>query len=99
VLLEDVVERLGFGVSALVVGARALVLVLVLVLGWPRKTCSPSQFDELWGDMSAIADLDCSFFVVPRSRGQQLKDPDQLDGWLRDGSAAHIESLCEWEGD
>ena len=21
----------------------------------------------------------------------------QLDGWLRDGSAKHIESLCEWE--
>ena len=25
------------------------------------------------------------------------KDPAQLDGWLRDGTAAHVESLCEWE--
>jgi hypothetical protein len=33
----------------------------------------------------------------PRLRGQQLKDPSQLDGWLRDGSAAYLESLCEWE--
>jgi len=35
--------------------------------------------------------------VVPRQRGQQLKEPAQLDGWLRDGAAAYIESLCEWE--
>jgi hypothetical protein len=39
----------------------------------------------------------CQFVVVPRLRGQQLKDPAQLDGWLRDGSAAHVESLCEWK--
>ena len=31
-----------------------------------------------------------------RARGQQLKDQAQLDGWLRDGSAAYVESLCEW---
>ncbi|MDP6423944.1 MAG: UTP--glucose-1-phosphate uridylyltransferase, partial [Planctomycetota bacterium] len=55
-----------------------------------------TQFEKLWGDMSAIADIDTSFFVVPRSRGQQLKDPHQLDGWLRDGSAAHVETLCQW---
>ena len=36
------------------------------------------------------------FIVVPRLRGQQLKDPAQLDAWLRDGSAAYIDSLCEW---
>jgi hypothetical protein len=34
---------------------------------------------------------------VPRLRGQQLKEVDQLDGWLRDGSAAYLESLCAWE--
>ena len=55
-----------------------------------------TQFEKLWGDMSALPDIRCCFFVVPRSRGQQLKDPGQLDGWLRDGSAAHVESLCEW---
>jgi hypothetical protein len=26
-----------------------------------------------------------------------LKEPAQLDGWLRDGSAAYVDSLCEWE--
>jgi hypothetical protein len=55
-----------------------------------------AQFEKLWGDMTALPDLDCRFVVVPRLRGQQLKDVAQLDGWLRDGSAAYVESLCEW---
>jgi hypothetical protein len=46
--------------------------------------------------MSALPDVVCRFPVVPRSRGQQLKDQSQLDGWLRDGSAAAVASLCEW---
>jgi hypothetical protein len=29
-------------------------------------------------------------------RGQQLKEPAQLDAWLRDGSATYTESLCAW---
>jgi len=56
-----------------------------------------SQFEKLWVDMTALPELDCRFVVVPRLRGQQLKDPAQLDGWLRDGSAAYVESLCEWD--
>lgn len=56
-----------------------------------------AQFEKLWGDMSALAEVDCRYVVVPRLRGQQLKEQAQLDGWLRDGSAAHVESLCEWE--
>jgi hypothetical protein len=55
-----------------------------------------AQFEKLWGDMTALAELDCRFAVVPRVRGQQLKEPAQLDGWLRDGSAGYVESLCEW---
>jgi len=56
-----------------------------------------AQFEKLWSDMSAIGDLDCAYLAVPRMRGQQLKDQAQLDGWLRDGSAAHVEALCAWE--
>ncbi len=56
-----------------------------------------AQFEKLWGDMSALPDLRCAFVAVPRARGQQLKDPAQLDGWLRDGSAAYVEALCAWE--
>jgi hypothetical protein len=55
-----------------------------------------AQFEKLWGDMTALSDLTCSFVAVPRMRGQQLKEPAQLDAWLRDGSAAHAESLCAW---
>jgi hypothetical protein len=57
-----------------------------------------AQFEKLWGDMTALSEVDCRFFVVPRLRGQQLKDQAQLDGWLRDGTAAHVESLCQWQG-
>ena len=38
--------------------------------------------------MTSLPEADCKFIVVPRVRGQQLKDQSQLDGWLRDGSAA-----------
>ena len=55
-----------------------------------------AQFEKLWGDMTALPELDCRFVVVPRERGQQLKEPAQLDGWLRDGSAAYLESLGDW---
>jgi hypothetical protein len=47
--------------------------------------------------MTALPGVDCGFVAVTRLRGQQLKDPGQLDGWLRDGSAAYVEGLCDWE--
>jgi hypothetical protein len=46
--------------------------------------------------MTALPELKCRFVAVPRVRGQQLKEPAQLDGWLRDGSAAYVESLCDY---
>jgi hypothetical protein len=55
-----------------------------------------AQFEKLWGDMTAVSEIESRFVVVPRLRGQQLKDIAQLDGWLRDGSAAHVESLGDW---
>jgi hypothetical protein len=54
------------------------------------------QWEKLFGDMSAVSEIDSAFFVVSRLRGQQLKDQSQLDGWLRDGSAAYVEGLCDW---
>jgi hypothetical protein len=56
-----------------------------------------AQFEKLWGDMTALPEWDCRFVLVSRARGQQLKEPAQLDGWLRDGSAAFVESLCAWD--
>ena len=55
-----------------------------------------TQFEKLWGDMTALPEMDCGYVVVPRQRGQQLKEVAQLDGWLRDGSAAYVEKLCDW---
>ncbi len=56
-----------------------------------------AQFEKLWGDMTALPELDCRFVVTSRARGQQLKEVAQLDGWLRDGSAAYVEKLCDWK--
>ena len=55
-----------------------------------------AQFEKLWGDMSSLPDLNCSFLAVDRNRGQQLKDTAQLDGWANDGSMMHVRSLCEF---
>jgi hypothetical protein len=57
-----------------------------------------AQFEKLWSDLTALPEINTQFVVVPRLRGQQLKDQAQLDGWLRDGSAAYVEGLCEWGG-
>jgi UTP--glucose-1-phosphate uridylyltransferase len=61
-----------------------------------EDTFPVSQFEKLWGDMSAMPEVDCQFIAVSTLRGQQLKEQAQLDGWLRDGSAAAIEKLCRW---
>ncbi|MHB9025473.1 MAG: UTP--glucose-1-phosphate uridylyltransferase [Armatimonadota bacterium] len=55
-----------------------------------------AQFEKLWGDMSALPDIACGYLVVPRRRGQQLKDPAQLDPWVADGSKAYIAGLCDF---
>jgi hypothetical protein len=55
-----------------------------------------TQFEKLWGDMTAVGSMESRFIAVSRLRGQQLKEQSQLDGWLRDGSAAYIETLCDF---
>jgi hypothetical protein len=55
-----------------------------------------AQFEKLWVDMTALPEMACEYAVVPRMRGQQLKEPAQLDGWLRDGSAAYVNALCDF---
>ncbi len=56
-----------------------------------------TQFEKLWTDMTVLSEVDCGFLAVPLLRGQQLKQQAQLDGWLRDGSAAYVKRLCQWE--
>ena len=38
-----------------------------------------AQIEKLWSDMSALSDIQCGYIAVPRMRGQQMKDPAQLD--------------------
>ncbi len=55
-----------------------------------------TQFEKLWGDMTTLSDVSCGYLAVPRLRGQQLKDPDELDAWTYDGSKDYVESICEF---
>jgi hypothetical protein len=36
----------------------------------------------------------CGYLVVPRPRGQQMKDPAQLDAWVIDGSKDYVAGLA-----
>lgn len=53
-----------------------------------------AQIEKLWSDMSGLKDVRCGYIAVPRWRGQQMKDPAQLDAWVTDGSKDYIASLC-----
>ncbi len=55
-----------------------------------------AQFEKLFVDMTALPEIRCSYAVVSRQRGQQLKEPAQLDGWVRDGSADYVNALAQW---
>ncbi len=61
-----------------------------------EDTFPVSQFEKLWVDMTALPEVPTGYAVVSRHRGQQLKDPAQLDSWLRDGSADFVNHLCAW---
>ncbi len=51
-----------------------------------------AQFEKLWGDMTGLEDLTVNYFSVSRYRGQQLKEPSQLDMWVNDGSLEYVRS-------
>ncbi len=55
-----------------------------------------AQFEKLFVDMTALSELDCAYAAVSQQRGQQLKEPAQLDRWLRDGSAEYVDALAKW---
>jgi len=56
-----------------------------------------AQFEKLWGDITRLEDFDVHYIAVNRQRGQQLKDPAQLDRWVADGSCKSIEDLAEFK--
>lgn len=92
-------ERVGEAVRR--VGARLPTYITIKEVkkrwGHGQEDVFPvSQYEKLWTDMTALPDVGCGFLEVPRMRGQQLKDPAQLDGWVRDGSAAYVNALCDF---
>jgi hypothetical protein len=90
-------DRVAAGVRALAAKLPSYVTLKDVKKRWGhgQEDIFPvAQFEKLWGDMTALPDVPVRFFAVPRARGQQLKDQAQLDGWLRDGSAAGVEQLC-----
>ena len=100
-------DRIQLGHSAIVdqaVRAMAIKLPTYITIkdvkkrwGLGQEDVYPvTQFEKLWGDMSTLSDVACEYIAVETMRGQQMKDPGQLDGWVRDGSAAYINSLCRW---
>jgi hypothetical protein len=92
-------EKVAAGVRAVAARMPTYVTLKDVKKRWGRgqeDVFPVAQFEKLWGDMTALPELDCRFVAVPRLRGQQLKEVAQLDGWLRDGSAAYLERLCEW---
>jgi len=57
-----------------------------------------AQCERLWGDMTGLSAFRSSFIAVTRHRGRQLKDPDTLDNWVRDGSLDYLEGLAVFCG-
>jgi len=55
-----------------------------------------AQFEKLWGDITWLPECACGFLAVERRRGQQLKDPAQLDRWVRDGSRDYVASKARF---
>jgi hypothetical protein len=100
---EDILSRDDVKISAAIRGLAGRLPTYVTLKevkkrwGHGQEDVFPvAQFEKLWSDLSALPEIDTRFVVVPRIRGQQLKDPAQLDGWLRDGSAAAVSALCDW---
>lgn len=92
-------EKIGEGVRNLAARMPTYITLKDVKKRWghgQEDVFPVTQFEKLWSDMTALSEVESQFMLVSRMRGQQLKDQAQLDGWLRDGSAAHVESLCAW---
>ncbi|HRY47862.1 MAG TPA: UTP--glucose-1-phosphate uridylyltransferase [Candidatus Paceibacterota bacterium] len=92
-------ERVATALRALAVRLPTYVTLKEVKKRWghgQEDVFPVAQFEKLWSDMTALPEVKSRFLVVSRNRGQQLKEQAQLDGWLRDGSADYVTSLCEF---
>ncbi|MBL9193936.1 MAG: UTP--glucose-1-phosphate uridylyltransferase [Opitutaceae bacterium] len=96
----DDASRVTTGVRALAARMPSYVTLKDVKRRWgngQEDILPVAQFEKLWGDMTSLPDARVRYLAVPRRRGQQLKDQAQLDGWLRDGSAADVERVCAFD--
>jgi hypothetical protein len=101
-LLEDRRDRIDAAVRTLAARMPAYVTIKDVKRRWgfgQEDVFPVAQLERLWGDITGLDDLSCAYFVVDRRRGQQLKDPAQLDGWANDGSLSYVASLCDFGSD
>lgn len=95
--LSDAPKRVAAAIRSMAARVPTYVTIKEVKRRWghAQEDILPvTQFEKLWGDLTALPELDCSFLIVDRLRGQQLKDPAQLDGWANDGSLNFVQSLC-----
>ena len=96
-ILSDEQERITSAIRALAAKVPTYITLKDVKKRWGhgQEDIFPvAQFEKLWSDLTALPEIESRFLVVPRARGQQLKEQAQLDGWLRDGSANYVEKLC-----
>lgn len=55
-----------------------------------------AQFEKLWGDITGMKDLSAAYVCVSRYRGQQLKEPSDMDRWMNDGSFEHLMNIASF---
>jgi hypothetical protein len=97
-LLDDA-ERVNNGIRELAARMPSYITLKDVKRRWGKgheDVFPVSQFEKLFVDMTGLREVRCAYAVVSRQRGQQLKEPAQLDGWMRDGSAEYVNSLAEW---
>ena len=89
-------ERVATAVHAMAKRLPVYVTIKEAKRRWGRgqeDTFPIAQCEQLWGDMTTLDDVPCSFLHVDRRRGQQLKDVAQLPDWHQDGSANDTAAL------
>jgi hypothetical protein len=97
--LESSPEQVAASVRAMAARVPTYVTIKDVKRRWghgQEDVYPVAQFEKLWGDLTSLPDLPCAFMAVDRRRGQQLKDPAQLDGWANDGSREYVRNLCEF---
>jgi hypothetical protein len=76
--------------------AGALGIPWLALFGGLDNTSIHGPMIKEWSARNNITNVSVEYFLVPRERGQQMKDVAQLDGWFRDGSRDYVEKLCDF---